>query len=186
MSYNCPPKDEIGKMYNLWKVIAKADQPEGLKNQGAYWLCECQCPLKTRRIIRGGTLRQGLSKSCGCYATEIKKRIRKQDAPFISVFRKVQQSALKRNIQCALTLQDIKELVLKDCHYCGALPSNTDKRLLRIHNFYFNGIDRVDNNQGYIMNNCVPCCSFCNTIKSTKTQQAFFEHIRLLYHRNCL
>lgn len=30
------------------------------------WLCECDCPAHTRRVIVGQTLRDGKTRSCGC------------------------------------------------------------------------------------------------------------------------
>ncbi len=39
----------------------------------------------------------------------------------------------------------------EDCHYCGKKGPN--------------GIDRVDNSQGYIKTNCVSCCKHCNYVK---------------------
>ena len=43
------------------------------------------------------------------------------------------------------------ELTAKECHYCGKEGPN--------------GIDRVDNSKGYILENCVPCCKHCNYVK---------------------
>lgn len=183
--YNCPPKNEINKLYGLWKVIEKAKQPKGLKNQGAYWLCECQCDLKTKKVIRGGTLRQGLSTNCGCNKLFKSKQPRKIDAPFLSVLRKIKASANKRNLEFSLTIENIKSIVTKNCYYCDTLPSNVDSKLVKTHNFYFSGIDRIDNNIGYHYNNCVPCCNFCNTAKLTKNQNEFFQHVKKIYIKHC-
>lgn len=43
------------------------------------------------------------------------------------------------------------------------------------------GIDRLDNSQGYISGNCVPCCWDCNRLKSNKTLS---EHISFLKRFN--
>jgi 5-methylcytosine-specific restriction endonuclease McrA len=40
-----------------------------------------------------------------------------------------------------------------------------------------NGIDRIDSNKGYTMDNCVSCCWTCNRMKGNMTQQNFLEHI---------
>jgi hypothetical protein len=41
----------------------------------------------------------------------------------------------------------------------------------------FNGIDRVDNSKGYILGNCVPCCSWCNRAKADGTLAKFMDWI---------
>ena len=34
------------------------------------WLCRCSCEKKTEKELYGNTLRQGTTKSCGCYNSE--------------------------------------------------------------------------------------------------------------------
>lgn len=58
-------KNEIGNEYGFWKVIKKA---EGIKKKSsvpAKWLCRCKCG--NEKIIDGDILRDGSSKSCGCW-----------------------------------------------------------------------------------------------------------------------
>lgn len=64
------------------------------------------------------------------------------------------QSAFKRGYSIEIQFDDFKELVLKPCYYCKSLKENE-----------VNGIDRVDNSNGYTKENCVPCCSTCNRMK---------------------
>lgn len=53
-------KDETGKRYGKLMVLERAGTKEGQ----ATWLCQCDCGNKV--IIRGSTLRNGESMSCGC------------------------------------------------------------------------------------------------------------------------
>lgn len=53
-----------GTTFERWTVIEYA----GKKANGKQWLCRCSCG--TSRVIPAGNLRQGLSKSCGCYKTD--------------------------------------------------------------------------------------------------------------------
>jgi hypothetical protein len=48
---------------------------------------------------------------------------------------------------------------------------------------YHNGIDRVDNDKGYISDNCVPCCWKCNNMKNTMKQKDFINHIISIYKK---
>ena len=47
--------------------------------------------------------------------------------------------------------------------------------------FLYNGIDRKDNNIGYIIENCVSCCGICNRMKMDMSYDDFLNHIRLIY-----
>ena len=86
----------------------------------------------------------------------------------------------------------MKEIISNDCFYCGAK-----------HDEYYNGIDKIDANGGYFIENIVTCCSICNYMKNTmdigsflrKTREiAIFNRIKinlpqeycnpLMYHKN--
>jgi 2-iminoacetate synthase ThiH len=41
----------------------------------------------------------------------------------------------------------------------------------------YNGIDRVDNDKGYLLNNCVGACKFCNFAKKQSDLIGFKEWI---------
>lgn len=51
--------NEIGKVYGMWTVV---DEASGL-HPGAYWLCRCSCGEE--KVVHGGGLRSGRSRSCG-------------------------------------------------------------------------------------------------------------------------
>ena len=173
--------NEKDKTYGRWFVLESAPKPTHLKTDGAYWLCECQCPAKTRKVIRGATLREGLSLSCGCYKEEQVKKIRKPDAPFNSIMYRYRKGADKRGLPFELTMNDIRHIVVQDCHYCGAKPAQTFD-FLRKHDFVYNGIDRMDNALGYVPGNCVPCCVRCNYAKLDSGYEEFREWISQAYH----
>lgn len=61
--------DLTGKTFGDWLVIEKG--PTG-KNGETQWLCECQCELKTRRLVTAHALKSGSSKSCGHNTTGLK------------------------------------------------------------------------------------------------------------------
>ena len=54
-----PKKDLTGQEFGRWRVLHEA----GRADRQVLWECECVCG--SRRQVRGGTLRQGLSLSCG-------------------------------------------------------------------------------------------------------------------------
>ena len=65
------------------------------------------------------------------------------------------KSANTRNLEFKLTEDEFKLIIGKHCYLCG-LP-NSDNNT--------NGIDRVNNNIGYIIDNCQSCCGHCNILK---------------------
>lgn len=74
------------------------------------------------------------------------------------------RNRLKRGLQMKLTLEQFSSLINSSCHYCGTENCR--------------GVDRVDSNGSYIVENCQPCCKICNEMKSNRTQQQFFDHIK--------
>jgi hypothetical protein len=55
----------IGNFYGRWKVLKKVN-----KKGVAKYLCECSCENKTTKIVLASHLKNGSSKSCGCFSVE--------------------------------------------------------------------------------------------------------------------
>ena len=95
-------------------------------------------------------------------------------------------SARKRDISFDLTFHEFLTIIKQECFYCGIAPS----RSLRAYNTSTkesivvsrSGIDRLDNDQGYVIENCVPCCMRCNTMKMNMPLEEFFERVSRIYH----
>lgn len=41
---------------------------DSIKNKNSYWLCACECG--NQKVVAGGSLKNGISKSCGCLQRE--------------------------------------------------------------------------------------------------------------------
>jgi hypothetical protein len=61
-------------------------------------------------------------------------------------------------------------LITSPCAYCGEIPNE------------LNGLDRIDNNKGYTIDNVVPCCKNCNWAKNDLSINEFKKHIEKIYH----
>lgn len=83
-------------------------------------------------------------------------------------------NAKARNLDWNLTNTEFYNLITGQCTYCG--------KLANIENEEYNGIDRVDSNLPYIKDNCVPCCTMCNTMKLNYSTSEFTNHIQLIYN----
>jgi hypothetical protein len=88
------------------------------------------------------------------------------------------RSAEERGRLFDLTLQEFYYLSQRNCVYCGRAPSqeinNGDTTYTTL---LYNGIDRVDNTQGYNMSNCVTCCRKCNFAKRDMSYEDFMSWI---------
>lgn len=75
----------------------------------------------------------------------------------------------KRALNCGIPVELSDEQFYKlfdgICEYCGRKPDHT----------CLNGIDRVDNDLGYTINNCVSCCSLCNDMKCCMAAYVFIR-----------
>lgn len=73
--------------------------------------------------------------------------------------------ARSRGIDFELTRDEVQHLTSEDCWYCGAPPTNLldyGGSQLR-----YSGLDRLDAQLGYAVDNVVPCCRFCNSLRGT-------------------
>lgn len=81
-------------------------------------------------------------------------------------FGEIKRSAIKRNINFLIDIEFYKNNIFnKNCYYCGDKYDGI-------------GIDRIDNEKGYIEGNCVPCCGKCNKMKQQMTFNSFIEHCK--------
>ena len=64
-------KDLSGQKIGRWTVLLKCSNQMQKKTGNILWLCRCECG--TERIVASNNLSNGKTKSCGCYADEIKR-----------------------------------------------------------------------------------------------------------------
>lgn len=142
------------------------------------WKCLCDCGNNCVSTTR--KLRSGHTRSCGCLQKEvgrsniisyIKERGVKpyKDYVLSLIYSHYRRSASIRNLEFSLLKSDVSDLVFSSCYYCGTVGSNKydqhQRKSTGYEVVYYNGIDRVNNNVGYILNNCVSCCKYCNRAK---------------------
>jgi len=80
-------------------------------------------------------------------------------------YSRYKSKAKNRGYEFNLTLEEFTSISNQDCYYCGKEGF---------------GIDRFDNSTGYTSDNCVPCCTMCNKIKSNHDYDDLMEHIELM------
>lgn len=77
------------------------------------------------------------------------------------------------NRTCNISDDELGELFLKPCHYCGCKPEPG------IGNW--TGLDRIDNNKHYLKDNVLPCCCHCNMARGNRfSPEGFISHCRAI------
>lgn len=98
-------------------------------------------------------------------------------------------NAKKRGIDWRLTDEEFLAIASLHCHYCGSPPKRF-KRNKWSHGRaigaveseeVLNGIDRLNSEKGYVLSNCVACCSQCNWAKRNMSVNEFLEHIKQIF-----
>ena len=86
-------------------------------------------------------------------------------------------SAKSRNYDFELSGDDFIKITLNSCYICGKI-NKCDKYNNIIHR---NGIDRYNNNIGYIKDNCMSCCMTCNYLKKNYDYDKFMQKNKKIY-----
>ena len=92
--------------------------------------------------------------------------------------------AKRKELTFSITKEEFLNIARKPCFYCGKINSNYMIAGKRNGGFYYNGIDRFDNNVGYIKENCTPCCKNCNKAKLDQTHEDFLSMVKSIYERH--
>ena len=80
------------------------------------------------------------------------------------------KGAKKRGIHFAISKTLFESLIMKPCFYCDHQKVGE-----------VNGIDRLDNQRGYIEENVGPCCETCNVLKGSQHPQEFIDKMYVIY-----
>ncbi len=152
-----------GRRYGKLVLLSLRHVDGGYAPWGTF-KCDCGRVLE-KRVPAARSLR-----SCGC-TSHFDGR---------SMFTAYRHGAKQRGYAFDLTREEFDAIASNTCSYCGAPPTvryqyGTKKPV--------NGLDRVDNKQGYVVGNCVACCEFCNRAKGTKSATAFRDWLAAVVAR---
>lgn len=90
-----------------------------------------------------------------------------------SSFKKYHTCAYRKNLSFKITEDEFRYVRYLCCTYCGRKASHE----------YPMGMDRKDNDQGYHIDNIVPCCPRCNRMKSNYREDFFRDICRRVSER---
>lgn len=152
------------------------------KSKRASWICQCVCG--NSKTVEGKSLRNGTTKSCGCLWIE-SISLSEGEASFNHHFLDYKIGAKKRNLSFLLEKEEFRKISSMPCYYCDAPPRALGSRTSN-GRFVGNGLDRVNNDEGYSNKNVVSCCKQCNIAKSTMTQKEFLTLISNIFNNRII
>lgn len=142
------------------------------------WVCN-KCNMEKeegcfRIDKRNKSGREGYCRECSKKwyrdnADRVKIYVRRwqKDNPIKHKYTRYKVDAKRRDYEFSITIEQFAAIITQPCHYCGESISE--------------GVDRKNNNIGYIFNNCLPCCSNCNRAKSEMSYEDFGNFISKVF-----
>lgn len=90
----------------------------------------------------------------------------KVNVNILTKFKQYKKRCEKKGLKFTLKLRQFEYEIQKPCYICKTPNSN--------------GLDRVNNLEGYTTDNIYPCCFDCNRMKSNKTTIEFTNYLSKL------
>jgi ribosomal protein L34E len=151
----------------------------GKKRQDKTLCLDCGNPLTSESQAKG--LRNRLLRRCMiCYEKlqQVEKKRPSRDRNYKAeafqnkhvIWNHYVKGAKKRSIHFTLTKAQFESLILQPCFYCGYQKESE-----------VNGLDRLDNQLGYIEENVKPCCQICNDMKGTQHPLEFIDKLTAIH-----
>lgn len=181
-SNSIPRKTLVGEKFGRLTVKSFSHR----RGANAVWICECSCGNETK--ARQSDLRSGNTSSCGCLRLEL-GRGEPRNVALGLVSRIYRRNAKSRGYEFHLSQDQVNDLAEANCHYCGAEPSCSFATYVRNKQYIkypTNGIDRIDNDGDYTIDNVVTACSKCNLAKRKMSSDEFLGWVSTVYKHSAL
>ena len=89
-------------------------------------------------------------------------------------YKQYKKSAIDRKKEWSIDEKTYNRIKSQNCYLCG--NENTTKN--------YNGIDRINNELGYIPGNIIGCCKTCNIMKKDYSINEFLDKCHQIYKYN--
>jgi hypothetical protein len=164
-----PRYDLTGKIFGRLTVVSFA----GYNKKARIWNTVCECGAES--VKRGYELVSGAVVSCGCKRVEKNIYYNNVSKDGNQAFKyggqrhytNAKRGALQRGYTFTISLEEFKGLIVgRQCYYCTSSAT---------------GLDRINSDVGYEIDNLVPCCKVCNRMKGTLDKKRFLEIIQQIY-----
>lgn len=161
-----------------------------LVGKNKVWVCKCTCGNEKVFWKYSSITKQD---TCGC-GTDAVGLTAKQRRSVNSRMQGYKNGAKKRGFVWELTYEDFVKITQQNCFYCGSdakewdcitnapsLQKDSPNVNPQDYKIKFSGVDRLNSSEGYTLDNCVPCCTYCNRAKSDLNLSEFKDHVRKMY-----
>lgn len=177
----------MGQTYNKFTVI---DVFYGTLRNKNGTICRCKCVCGNIRDYFAADAKR--KTSCGCMRNLRVSTMRlgkpsptRKDygvSSANSFYRGYLYRAKKAGIIFDLTKEEFLRLTKQNCYFCGVEPQAMYKRTKTEHGHHIhNGVDRLNNEKGYLKDNCVPCCKWCNFAKNIRNEGEYLRWVETSY-----
>lgn len=172
----------IGMRYGRLTIIS-FDRKEG----STQYFFNCRCDCGTVKTVRLSCMQQKTTTSCGCAQKEgsakrsagnTYTRLAFGENALNNLLSRYKIDAKRRNLIFNLSKEEFRTITSQDCFYCGKPPSAVKQIKNAYGHYTYNGIDRLDNATGYVVDNCVAACKDCNSQKNAISKEMVYK----LYH----
>ena len=182
------PDLPIGKQFKQLTILSKSTKIGS--NKKSYYICMCDCGAQT--VVSRSDLVTKNVKSCGCrrrLMPSLTFKLEPGEVSYRALYKRCTHGAIVRDIPLTLTSIQHRAIIKENCYYCNSPPvpyncyssrknSNMTTKSVKDAWIIANGIDRIDSNLGYSIENSVACCSACNYGKNDYPAQEFIAWCR--------
>lgn len=183
-----PSKDLTGKKINKLLVVRFEEYRANKKGvRKCYYFCQCDCGKNI--IVSHNELTHGRV-SCGCALEYFRKAILPgrarekfsllpEEASFNSLYSSYKDRSKRKKIEFELTKEEFRKIATDNCYFCGVKPYQIFAKGKKHKNGHFlhNGLDRIDNQKGYTVENVKPSCEICNKAKRDLSLESFLKWV---------
>lgn len=177
----------LGYTFGKWRVVERVydyRHTKYHKGRTLKWRCICECGneslITSTRLIKGVTTQ--------CKKCSDKERLGNTYgqlpegvASFNSLYNNYRRNAKIRGLEFSLAKDVFRKLTKQSCFYCNTKPAQIHNPAGMYNGYYvYNGIDRMNNNKGYLQDNCVACCKVCNYMKSNMDFDEFMDRLKTI------
>jgi hypothetical protein len=153
-----------------------------IENKRYYFNVKCFC--FTEFDTRADNILNNKTKSCGCSRRKDRSKLSITDRLTNQSLYVYKLGAIYRNLKFELTNDEFKTLIFNNCYYCNNILKHDKIIGKNKYELYYNGIDRINNKEGYTISNSVSCCIICNIAKSDMTIEEFYNWINLIANKS--
>lgn len=146
------------------------DIARGCFNDVAEGYSKCSTCIEKERIIAENELSALRKEKHIIYYGKTDDNIRRKDYICVNEgFRLLKKRAKDSNILCTISFEEYRNIICYPCYYCGFISDDQ-----------FVGLDRINNNKGYIQTNVLPCCTYCNLMKQAQHPLEFITKANII------